>query len=190
MTPLLVFGVALFLCALIFCLVIVTSFLAVLFFRFAPTFEGGILSRTPSDFVHMLRQMPVYPTWWHHGGVTRPKQNFVVIVINPVRKAEYLWRFDPLHRPIFTANRNEGMQFDFEDLLALKTVCAKLEEECVYPFVAPADLSMFRASGRRLKRWRRLLWLNDPPFEIRNTEPRLPRTEHIAAYLYRTRRIP
>lgn len=189
MTPLVVLAVALFVGAVLFILLLLTSFLAVLLFRFVPTLQGTILSLTPSDLVQILREMPTYPAWWRGGEAARPKQMFVLVVVNPVPKAEYLRGFDPLRRPVFTSNRSEGLQFRFDDLFALETLYIKLEDEGLYPFLTPVNLSTFRSARRRYRRRRRMDSPLTPPLNIYLGGSKLPkRIEPVHAFLNGARR--
>jgi hypothetical protein len=189
MNPLVVVGLSLFICAILFIFLLLASLLGALIFRYAPSLEGTILSMTPSDVIRTLRQMPVYPAWWHSRRVPVLKQTLVLIVINPEKNAGYLRGFDPLHHPIFSANRNEGMQFDFEDLFALKALNSKLEEEGLYAFLAPLDLSMFRATGRRWRRRTRLSSYLSPPLDLPIRGAKLPkRAEPVTGFLDRVRK--
>jgi len=175
MNPLLIVGCAVFLCAVLTVLLLFTSFLAVLIFRLAPPLRGTVLSLTPSDIVRIVREMPTYPVWWPHGGVPGPNQKLVLIAVNPLTKAEYLRGFDPSHVPLFTPNRNEGRQFDFEDLFVLKKLCGRLDEEGLYAFLVPVDLSTFRAAGRIWRRQRGVSSLPTPPRDMRIRGPKLPK---------------
>lgn len=189
MNPLIVMGAALFVCALLFVFFLLASCLAVLIFRFAPTLEGTILSLTPSDVLQLLRGLPTYPVWLRSRKNPPPEQIEVLIVINPVSKAQYLNGFNPLHRPMFSPNRSDGMRFDFQDLFALKTLFIKLEDEGQYPILVPADLAMFRASGRRFRRPTHIVLGPAPPLElpIVRHKPRA-RIEPVSAFLHRTRK--
>jgi hypothetical protein len=190
MNPLVVVGISLLICAILFIFLLLASLLAAFIFRYAPSLEGTMLSLTPSDLARTLRQMPVYPAWWHPPGVPPPKRTLVLIVVNPEKKAGYLCGFDPLHRPLFSSNRNEGLQFDFEDIFAIERLYFKLEDECFYPFIVPVDLAMFRASGRRrLKRRRTMHSYLSPPLGFPPGGQKFPaRVEPVHAFLDRPRK--
>lgn len=74
MTSLMAIGVAAFLAALLLLMFAAASLLAALAFRFLPKLQGALLDLTASDVVRTIRQMPIYPTWWHRLSVPARKK--------------------------------------------------------------------------------------------------------------------
>jgi hypothetical protein len=140
MTPFIVVVFAVFVCAILFILILAASLLAALVFRFAPTLQGSLLALTTSDTVRMLRQMPTYPAWWYRRGMIKPPNPILVLLaLNPLKRPEYLYMFDPLHRPLFTPNKDEAMKIDFSDRFLLERIVRRVEDNCLDVFLVLAE---------------------------------------------------
>jgi hypothetical protein len=140
MTPLFFVVIVVFMCAIFLMLVVAASLLAALVFRFAPTLQGSLLALTASDTIRMLRRMPTYPAWWYRRGMIKPPNPILVMLaLNPLKRPEYLYIFDPLHRPLFTPNRDEAMKIDFSDRFLLERIVRRVEDNRLDVFVVLAE---------------------------------------------------
>jgi hypothetical protein len=148
MNSFMVVGVVVFACAFVCALGFAASLLAVVAFRFAPSLGGTILALTTSDVAYMLRQMPVYPVWWPGREAQPPKKIFVMLAVNPINKPHYFCGFDPLHRAVFTSDKENGMKLDFGDRFVVRRVVSKLEDEGLEIFIV--FNKPFRPGARKL----------------------------------------
>jgi hypothetical protein len=164
MNSLIIVGVVVFACAMVFILGLAASLLAVVAFRFAPSLNGTILALTTSDIAYMLRQMPVYPIWWPGREAQAPKKTFVMLAVNPIEKSQYFCGFDPLHRTLFSSDKKNGIKLDLGDKFVIQRVMNKLEDEGLEIFIVFDKLSRpgapkFLAASRRNKK-RGMKWFD------------------------------
>jgi hypothetical protein len=154
-------------CAILFFFMLAASLLAALAFWWVPALEGTILALTASDIVWMLRQMPVYPTWWHSHETKRRKKDLVMLAVNSSEKPKYFCGFDPLHRSVFTSERGEGLRLDLIDRFLVEKLIHKLEDEALEVFIVFVETSRpgtrkVLAGSRFLKRGQKWYDLRPP----------------------------
>jgi hypothetical protein len=139
MNTLLVGAVVVFVCAivLLFLVLIAAAFTAVIFY-FVPNLEGTVLALTGSDISQALRRMPIYPSWWHHPEVQSHKPKFVSLAVNHLGHTEYMYAFDPLHRPLFNPDRTAAMRLDCKDKFLIQRLMLRAEDGALDVFVVPA----------------------------------------------------
>jgi len=68
-----------------------------------------------------------------------PNPILVMLALNPLKRPEYLYIFDPLHRPLFTPNRDEAMKIDFSDRFLLERIVRRVEDNRLDVFVVLAE---------------------------------------------------
>jgi hypothetical protein len=135
MNSLVVLAVVVFMTAIVVIIVLSASFLALVVFRFAPSLNGTILALTLSEIDWMLRRMPLYPGWWPGRGTKKREKKMIMLALNPIEKAEYFSGFDAIHKPIFTSDKNIGLQFDFADRFAIERLIRRLEDDGLEVFL-------------------------------------------------------
>jgi hypothetical protein len=148
MNPLVIAGVVLFVIAILFILTLAASLLALAAFRLAPSLNGTILALTTSDIASILRRMPVYPAWWPGHEVRQCKPKTVMLALNPTEKGEYFSGFDPIHRPMFTPDKSEGVRFDFADRLPIENLIRRFRDDGVELFIVFVESS--RTGARKI----------------------------------------
>ena len=140
MTPLVAVGIAVFVCGIVFTLVVAASLLAALVFRFAPAVQGTALALTTSDIARMLRQMPTYPAWWHRHGVPPPTPIFGILALNPVGgQAEYMFAINPMHQLVFTTDRSQARRVDCADRFLIEKLLRMAADDGLNVFLVLAE---------------------------------------------------
>jgi|SRR5580658_3686148 hypothetical protein len=138
MNALVVVAAVAFVCAIIFLLVFAAALLAAIMFHFVPKLQGTVLALTGSDVSQALRRMPMYPSWWHSREVKTQKPKFVSLALNHLGQTEYMYAFDPLHRPLFKPDRTAAMRLDSHDKFLIERLVLKAEDDALHVFVVPA----------------------------------------------------
>src|SRR5580704_8607263 len=115
MNAFLVVVVVVFVCAIVLLLGFAAALLAAIMFHFMPKLQGTVLALTGSDISQAVQRMPIYPSWWHHREVQPQKPKFVSLALNHQGQTEYMYAFDPLHRPLFKPDRTAAMRLDSQD---------------------------------------------------------------------------
>jgi hypothetical protein len=129
MAPIVVFGVSIFVCALITILALAASLLAALIFRMLPNLEGTFLGLTGSDLGRAWRKMPTYPAWFPRQARPEQRPVKVMLALNPTGgHPEYLKAFDQTDKLLFTSDRRSALQFDSSDAFVLQTIRRRLED--------------------------------------------------------------
>jgi hypothetical protein len=131
-------AVVAFVCAIVLLLVFAAGLLAAIMFHFVPKLQGTVLALTGSDISDALRRMPMYPPWWHHREVQPQKPKFVSLALNHLGQTEYMYAFDPLHRPLFKPDRAAAMRLDSHDKFLIKKLVLRAEDDALDVFVVPA----------------------------------------------------
>jgi|HubBroStandDraft_6_1064221.scaffolds.fasta_scaffold15270_5 hypothetical protein len=181
MNSLVILAVVVFVTAIVVIIVLSASLLALVVFRFAPALNGTILALTTSDIGCMLRQMPLYPAWWPGRGPKKREKKMVVLALNPIEKAEYFSGFDAIHKPMFTSDKNMGLQFDFADRFAIERLIRKLEDDALEVFLVffetPIGTRKILAASRYTKRG--LHWYDlRPPVNYPTRPHEVPSNPH------------
>jgi hypothetical protein len=138
MNTLLAVAVVAFVCAILLLLVFTAALFAAVILHFVPNLQGTVLALTGSDISQALRRMPTYPSWWHHCEVQPQKPKFVSLALDHQGQMQYMYAFDPLHRPLFKPDRAAAMRFDSHDKLLIKTLVLRAEDDDLDVFVVPA----------------------------------------------------
>src|SRR5262249_16709957 len=99
--------IALFVFAVLFCLVAVAAVLAAVVFRFMPGFKGRVLAVTSSDVGRWVRAAHTKKAKRKGLKEERHKPVHVLVAINPLGQTEYLTSSKLSYGPVFTQNRSD-----------------------------------------------------------------------------------
>jgi hypothetical protein len=138
MNTFLVVAAVVFVCAIVLLLGFAAALLAAVIFHFVPNLQGTVLALTGSDISQALRRMPMYPSWWHHREVQPQKPKFVSLALNHLGQTEYMYAFDPLHRPLFKPDRTAAMRLDSQDKFLIQRLMLRAEDDALDVYVVPA----------------------------------------------------